>query len=59
MKNILNETEKQVENKNLREFFKNLSLVEAIKRESQKKIMETQLFKATGGKTIVFSNKCH
>lgn len=42
----------------LKEFFSNLNSINTMRRESQKKVMANQMFKVTGGKGIVFSNKC-
>ncbi|OOQ60330.1 hypothetical protein [Mucilaginibacter pedocola] len=44
--------------KNLNEFYLNSSLIATKKKASEKRIMENQMLKATGGKSIVFSNRC-
>ena len=58
MKKFKAQTHKAILSENLKEFFKNSNSIAATKRASEKKIMGNQMFKATGGKGIVFSNKC-
>jgi hypothetical protein len=45
--------------KNLKEFYSNRSLQDLKRKDSETRIMQNQLFKVTGGKNIVISNKSH
>ena len=58
MKNSNAHNQNSVSNRELKDFFTNSRSVEEKKEQSERKIMHTEMQRATGGKSIVFSNKC-
>ena len=57
MKKVKLESKSTPSGKNIKDFYRNRSLLDLTKRESEIRIMQNQLFKVTGGKNIIFSNK--
>ena len=58
MKNNKTNSQNAVSNRQLRDFFTNSKSIEVKKEQSERRIMENEMKRATGGKNIVFSNNC-